>query len=146
MPLDGAAPTALRVSGSPVDQFSFLESEDGQLNVLVRSEAAGDGMWRAEVAEGEVALMRVPLSSFSDGTATVASSDYLPLSKVKGYFFQNRFVGDYLLYGSGSGWAIREKLRILRSISSDGPTAPAFGLPSPTEPIVSSKWDPTRSW
>jgi Beta propeller domain len=104
MPLDGAAPTALRVSGSPVDQFSFLESEDGQLNVLVRSEAAGDGMWRAEVAEGEVALMRVPLSSFSDGTATVASSDYLPLSKVQGYFFQNRFVGDYLLYGSGSGW------------------------------------------
>ncbi|HYJ47159.1 MAG TPA: beta-propeller domain-containing protein, partial [Pyrinomonadaceae bacterium] len=50
MPLDGSSPSALQVSGSPVDQFSFLESEDKHLNVLVRSEAAGDGMWAAEVA------------------------------------------------------------------------------------------------
>lgn len=104
MPLDGSAPTALRVSGSPVDQFSFLESENGQLNVLVRSDSAGDGMWSAEVAEGDVALMRVPLTSFSDGTTAVTPSGYLSLSGVKGYTFQNRFVGDYLLYGSGSGW------------------------------------------
>jgi hypothetical protein len=50
MPLDGCAPSALEVSGSPVDQFSFLESEDGYLNVLVRSDAAGDGMLAPEVA------------------------------------------------------------------------------------------------
>jgi len=31
MPLDGSAPSALTVSGSPVDQFSFLESGDGNL-------------------------------------------------------------------------------------------------------------------
>ena len=43
MPLDGSGPSALRVSGSPVDQFSFLESDDDQLNVLVRSDAAGAG-------------------------------------------------------------------------------------------------------
>jgi len=104
MPLDGSAPSALRVSGSPVDQFSFLESEDGRLNVLVRSDSAGDGMWRAGVAAGDVALMRVALASFSDGSAIVAPSDYLSLPKVEGYDFQNRFVGDYLLYGSGSGW------------------------------------------
>jgi len=48
MPLNATAPSALGVSGSPVDQFSFLESEDGHLNVLVRSQAAGDGMWSAE--------------------------------------------------------------------------------------------------
>src|SRR6267154_5097328 len=79
MPFDGSAPTALRVSGSPVDQFSFLESEDGRLNVLVRSDSAGDGMWRGEVAAGDVALMRVLLVSFSDGSSTVAPSDYLTL-------------------------------------------------------------------
>src|SRR5262249_34979856 len=67
MPLDGSAPSALGVSGSPVDQFSFLESEDNHLNVLVRSAAAGDGMWSAEVAAGDVALMRVALAKFSDG-------------------------------------------------------------------------------
>jgi Beta propeller domain len=104
MPLDGSAPSALRVSGSPVDQFSFLETEEGRLNVLVRSDAAGDGMWRAEVAAGDVALLRVNLATFSDGSDSVNASDYLTLPRAEGYDFQNRFVGDYLLYGSGSGW------------------------------------------
>ena len=104
MPLDGSAPTALRVSGSPVDQFSFLESDDGYLNVLVRADAAGDGMWRAEVAAGDMALLRVPLASFNDGSATVPASNYRPLPAAGNGTFQNRFVGDYLLYGAGSGW------------------------------------------
>jgi hypothetical protein len=108
MPLNGtdsgAAPSALRVSGSPVDQFSFLESEDGYLNVLVRSDTPGDGMWGAEVAAGDVALMRVRLEDFSDGKESVPSSGYRRLPKPQGYTFQNRFVGDYLLYGTGSGW------------------------------------------
>jgi hypothetical protein len=104
MPLDGAEPSALRVSGSPVDQFSFLESDDDHLNVLVRSEASGDGMWGAEVAAGDVALMRVPLTSFSDGSASADPSMYRRIPKPDGYTFQNRFVGDYLLYGTGSGW------------------------------------------
>lgn len=104
MPLDGSSPSALGASGSPVDQFSFLESEDGNLNVLVRSNSAGDGMWRAEVAAGDVALMRVPLASFSDGNEAVPSSSYRALPKPEGYTFQNRFVGEYLLYGTGSGW------------------------------------------
>ncbi|HEX8176473.1 MAG TPA: beta-propeller domain-containing protein [Pyrinomonadaceae bacterium] len=109
MPLDGSAPTALGVSGSPVDQFSFLESADGHLNVLVRSDAAGDGMWRAEVAAGDVALLRVPLESFSDGAEDATASNYRPLPKPEGYIFQNRFVGEYLLYGTGSGWGRPEK-------------------------------------
>jgi hypothetical protein len=104
MPLDGSAPSALRVSGSPVDQFSFLETEDGRLNVLVRSDSVGDGMWKAEVAAGDVALLRVPLGRFGDGSDSVIESDYLSLPRVEGYALQNRFVGDYLLYGSGSGW------------------------------------------
>ncbi|MEK6335460.1 MAG: beta-propeller domain-containing protein [Acidobacteriota bacterium] len=104
MPLDGSGPSALGVSGSPVDQFSFLESEDKHLNVLVRSNASGDGMWSAEGAAGDVALLRVPLTSFNDGTDSASSWDYHRLPKPKGYTFQNRFVGQYLLYGTGSGW------------------------------------------
>ncbi|HSL53007.1 MAG TPA: beta-propeller domain-containing protein [Pyrinomonadaceae bacterium] len=104
MPLDGSGPSALRVSGSPVDQFSFLQSEDQYLNVLVQSHGNGDGMWRAEVAQGDVALMRVPIMSFSDGSETVPASSYRALPKPEGYGFQNRFVGRYLIYGTGSGW------------------------------------------
>jgi len=104
MPLDGSGPSALGVSGSPIDQFSFLESEDEHLNVLVRADGSGDGMWHAEATAGAVALMRVPLSSFADGSTNAPSSSYRKLIKPEGYTFQNRFVGDYLLYGTGSGW------------------------------------------
>ncbi|MGZ8847632.1 MAG: beta-propeller domain-containing protein, partial [Pyrinomonadaceae bacterium] len=109
LPLDGSGPSAIGVSGSPVDQFSFLESEDKQLNVLVRSDSSGDGMWAAEVAQGDVAMLRVPLSMFNDGTDSASSWAYHPLPKPEGYTFQNRFVGDYLLYGTGSGWGRPEK-------------------------------------
>ena len=109
MPLDGTGPSALRVSGSPVDQFSFLQSEDQYLNVLVRSLGRGDGMWAAETTDGSVALMRVPLVAFSDGSETAAASSYRRLPKPEGYTFQNRFVGNYLLYGTGSGWGNAEK-------------------------------------
>jgi hypothetical protein len=109
LPLDGSAPSALGVSGSPVDQFSFKESDDEYLNVLVRSDAAGDGMWGAETVAGEVALMRVPLGSFSDGSEVVESSNYRKLPTPAGYTFQNRFIGDHLLYGTGSGWGEPQK-------------------------------------
>ena len=104
MPLDGSAPSALQVSGSPVDQFSFLESGDRHLNVVVRSEAAGAGMWRAEAAQGDVSLLRVDLDSFSDGSQAAPRSSYRRLPTPAGYTFQNRFVGEHLLYGTGSGW------------------------------------------
>ncbi len=61
-------------------------------------------MWAAEVAEGDVALFRVALTAFSDGSETVPAENYRSLPKPEGYTFQNRFVGDYVIYGSGIGW------------------------------------------
>lgn len=124
MPLDGSAPSALKAWGTPVDQFSFLESEDGYLNVLVRSEPSSDGMWGAEAAAGSVALMRVPLDSFSDGSAAVPMSSCRKLPRPNGYTFQNRFVGNYLLYGTGSGWwdtqkSERSRLYVVRWAGGD---------------------------
>jgi hypothetical protein len=106
LPLDGSGPSALGVAGSPVDQFSFLESVDGYLNVLVRSEAWGDAMWAPEWADGATALLRAPLTSFGDGTSRAPAAQYrpLPTPNGEGETFENRFVGDYLLYGTGSGW------------------------------------------
>lgn len=100
MPLDGSSPTALRVTGSPIDQFSFLQSDDEFLNVVVRAEGKGDGMWLSERGLGDVSLMRVSLGRFSDGSEAVPSENYWQLSKPLGYNFQNRFVHNYLLYGT----------------------------------------------
>jgi hypothetical protein len=112
LPLNGDAPTALGVSGSPVDQFSFLEDDDENLNVLVRSRAAGDGMWRAEHARGDVALLRVPLARFGDGSASAPPSAYRDLpGDIQGNAFTNRFVGGHLLYGGGSGWGRPDRSR-----------------------------------
>ena len=44
------------------------------------------------------------MDSFADGSTTALSSDYRPLVNPEGSTFQNRFVGNYLLYGTGSGW------------------------------------------
>jgi hypothetical protein len=104
IPLDGAAPSALKTAGSPVDQFSFLESADGMLNVLVRANGRGDGMWAAEANAGSLALLRVPLASFSDGREGAPAHAYRPLPRADGYALQNRYVGEYLLYGGGTGW------------------------------------------
>jgi hypothetical protein len=110
MPLDGSGPSALRVSGSPVDQFSFLQSQDEHLNVLVRSEAKGDAMWAPEASAGDVALMRIPLTSFSDGSETVPARRYKRLPQPDDLTFQNRFVGDYLIYGTGQSWLPQESV------------------------------------
>jgi hypothetical protein len=109
IPLDGAGPSALAVRGSPVDQFSFLESADRHLNVLVRSGADGDGMWHGETTGGSTSLLRVSLASFGDGGGAASAESYRALPTPEGHTFQNRFVGDYLLYGTGSGWGPPEQ-------------------------------------
>jgi Beta propeller domain len=104
MPLDGSAPSALDVSGVPVDQFSFLESDDNHLNVLVRSEGYGEQMWGAERTAGDVSLFRTPIDDFNDGSQSASRDSYRNLPNVEGYTMQNRFVGDHILYGAGNGW------------------------------------------
>ncbi|HTO48122.1 MAG TPA: beta-propeller domain-containing protein [Burkholderiales bacterium] len=104
IPLDGSAPSALKTAGSPIDQFSFLEGDDGMLNVLVRSNGRGEGMWAAETKPGDLALLRVSLASFSDGRDSAPASAYRSLPTPAGYAIQSRYVGAYLLYGAGTGW------------------------------------------
>ncbi len=103
LPLDGALPNAIGVAGNPVDQFSFSETAQ-VLNVLVASNSQGDAMWGAEHSRGEMALLKLPLAIFGDGSRMAASWRYRTLPSPSGGAFQNRFVGDYLLYGSGNGW------------------------------------------
>lgn len=99
MPLNGQTPQALGVSGNPIDQLSFLE-RDGFLNVLVGSEANGDGMWRAEGKAGSLAILRVPLQAFGNSRARSQQRNYRPIPAAFDWNLQNRFVGDWLLLGS----------------------------------------------
>jgi hypothetical protein len=104
MPLDGGAPSALRIAGSPIDQFSFLE-ENGQLNVLLSATGRGDRMWSAERHGGTLALLQLAVTRFGDGTMSAPRAAYrmLPAADMHGTV-HNRFVGEYLLYGAGNGW------------------------------------------
>lgn len=109
LPLDGSAPSAIGAYGAPTDQFSFREDgEDGVLNVLVHSEGQGDAMWMPEFVGGNLALARIPISDFGSGGDTVDRRRYHPLPRGDQsgnyYAFQNRFVGDYVLYGTGTSW------------------------------------------
>ncbi len=103
LPLNDKTVSALQASGSPIDQFSFKET-DGSLNVLLKSRGWGDAMWGAEFTKEDLALLRVSLSRFGQMPQEVKPTDYLKLPKPQGPTLQNRYVGDYLLYGSGTGW------------------------------------------
>ena len=99
------APTALKTYGSPIDQFSFLESADGHLNVLLRAEGPAPSMWASEQGSHDIALLRTPLRDFGDGSTSAPREHYHPLPTPQGgASLQNRYIGDYLVYGAGQTW------------------------------------------
>ena len=111
IPLDGSAPTGIKTVGVPIDQLSFLE-EGGHLNVLLRAQGAGEGMWGQQRLRGDTALLRLPLAALGDGRTAAQREHYrgLPAGPVT----QNRFVAGWLLMGgegrAGTGspaWALR---------------------------------------
>lgn len=105
LPLDGGRPSAVQAWGGPVDQFSFREDEKKRLlNVVVRAEGGGERMWRAEISEGEPALLSLSLAAFGDGARAAPRRAYRPLPLASGgnWSFHNRFVGGYLVYAAGT--------------------------------------------
>jgi len=123
IPLDGRSPSGLRTSGSPIDQMSFLQS-DGYLNVLLTREGDGEGMWAANGATGLLALLRIRLSDLGDGSAIAPRTDYrvLPNFGDHEYGMQNRFIGDWLVYGGGTSWSA------YRALDPKSTTSPAYAL------------------
>ena len=104
LPFRNERPSAVAARGNPTDQFSFREDRrNGLLDVLVRSEGGGDAMWAPEINEGDVALLSIPMGEFGDGSDEVPFDRYRRLPKPAGpsWNFQNRFVGNFILYGGG---------------------------------------------
>lgn len=128
LPLDGAAPSALKTTGSPIDQLSFFEDGGGHLNVLLRAGARGEGMWNSERNQGGFALLRVPLADFGDGRDAAPRHAYRPLPGPDSGAIQNRFVGDWLLWGAPG--TSGERAFALRYASGDEtqPLALAHGV------------------
>ena len=128
-PLDGAAPSALKASGSPIDQLSFLESADGHLNVLVSAWGSGEGMWNAERARGDFALLRVRVRDFGDGSTSAPAGAYRPLPDTDVHRTHNRYIGDWLLYASAP-WPYRAES------AEDAPPAYAVRYAGGVAPVV----------
>lgn len=107
MPLDGSGVGVVQTYGSPLDQFSFKEA-DGYLNVFLQEHGYGEAMWGAEYSDSALALLRLPLTDFMNEPVAVNTHYYQRLRQPKEdydtYTLQNRFVGDYFLYGTGSSW------------------------------------------
>jgi hypothetical protein len=106
LPLNRDEPSAARVRGAPLDQFSFDE-RDGAMRVLLRAEGHGDAMWGAEHGAGDVGLLNVPLRSLTAAVPDIEAAAYKGLGRIEGsaHSMHNRFVGDHVLFGVGeSGW------------------------------------------
>jgi Beta propeller domain len=124
MPLDGKAPSMLQTRDAPIDQLSFNEEADGTLNVLLRSDAHGDAMWGAERrSRAAFSLLRATKDSFGDETDIASENAYTPLPDLPLGSVQNRYIGDYLLYGIAHGYGSRA--------ASDASTLVALRYASP---------------
>lgn len=129
LPLDGGAPSAVGVRGGPIDQFSFREDKaEGLLRVVLRAEAYGGAMWQGEFSEGDVALLSLPLAAFGNGSGEAGKVSYRKLPKVDGWRFQNRFAGNYLLYGA-AGYGAEETQPYVHVVPLSGGTAQKIALP-----------------
>ena len=98
--LDDRLPGAVRVAGSPLDQFSFSANAAGdRIDILVTDEGYDDPMWDTELTRGRPALLRLPFARFGDGSRAALQSDYqlLPGDEYA-YLDRNRFIGDRVLY------------------------------------------------
>jgi hypothetical protein len=126
LPLDGREkPSAIGAAGQPADQFSFHEDRRlGLVDVLVRSNGGGDWMWNNEDSQGDVALLSVPIAWMGDGSRTVPRSRYRPLPSVGAdeWNFQNRFVGNHILYG-GHGYQRGQQSMLVAAALRGGPVA-----------------------
>lgn len=113
LPLRDGPIGAVHVQGMPLDQFSFDETTDGHLAVLLSTEVDGDAMWGAERPAGDLGLLRLPLAMLEQRgeKAPVTAYRDLPDAGPESYALHDRFVGDVLLYGGGNGWGHASRVR-----------------------------------
>lgn len=103
LPLDGSRVGAVGVDGNPADQFSF-DSRDGRFRALLDR---SDGCLSPEQQEhGRASLLDIPLSAFGPTARHVSERAYTTLpTPTDGGEIENRFIGNWLVYGSRESWS-----------------------------------------
>lgn len=104
IPINGGAVGAAGVQGTPTDQFSF-DAKDGRFRALLRRNQSGCLSPEEQKAGGGLALMDIPLSAFRSTARKVSERAYAPLPMIEGGQLENRFVGNWLIYGGRTGWS-----------------------------------------
>ena len=115
------------------------------LNVLLRANGRGDGMWAAERSAGRRSRCCACRSRASPTARDSAPrSAYRALPPLPGYALQSRYVGDYLLYGARRRLAparMRPRVALRRARRRRARTLPlAHGVDA------SRRWARTRWW
>lgn len=101
LPLDGGPVGAVAVDGVPADQFAF-DSKDGRFRALLGDAFTG---CKAGGAPSNLALLDIPLTAFGAQLRHVAPRAYAPVPGIAGGQLENRFVGDWLIYGGRESWS-----------------------------------------
>lgn len=101
LPLDGTPVGAVAVDGVPSDQFAF-DSREGRFRALLSR--AGSGCLKPEQMQS-LALLDIPLSAFDTRIRHVADQAYAPLPAIEAGQLENRFVGNWLVYGGRTSWS-----------------------------------------
>ena len=100
VPLEGGDIGAVAAEGVPSDQFAF-DSRDGRFRALL-ADAAG----RCPGREGHsLDLLDLPLSAFAAEIRTAPEAAYTSLPPAAGPLLENRFVGNWLVYGGREDWS-----------------------------------------
>jgi hypothetical protein len=107
IPMAGGEPTAVRMLGSPTDQFS-LDVSGGHFHALLRwlpihCKALEKG------SHSQFRFFDVPISAFDAEPQEVQRSAYTPLPAIGTENIENRFTDHYVVYGGrpGSRWNSR---------------------------------------
>lgn len=100
--------SALLVSGSPTDEYSFVEAHGDSLNVFVHAAAREVASWRlGEPTALAAALLRISTHDFGDGTRAVVAGAYREVPAGGVGTLQNRIIGRWLLYANREDGYIR---------------------------------------
>ena len=129
IPLGKGQPTAVKVSGEPVNQFSF-HADQSALHVLTQT-------YSGQQDKVSPVLWMIPHSSFTSELRALDSSHKTDLPKLSQLIRNNRFINDYVLYGNGDGFQDVSKPQLLvKNISTD--EAPfSFFIPHQVDRIES---------
>jgi hypothetical protein len=92
--------------GMPIDQFSFKESQDGYLNVVVNISTNSLGLSSDDIIYkkrvSSLNLLRFPITEFSREGKTLPQDFYQNLPNNYSYTLKNKFIGNSLVYGDSA--------------------------------------------